>query len=243
MARWGLSQSPHCSFCLNPESLLHVVAGCQQYLNRFTWRRDSILNFIAKSLQPAINAHFSLYADFNGFLNPSIITGENYRPDLLFLIQSKCLYVLELSVGFESNLNNDAVRKKEKYLNLINEMSRNYRCVRFVNLSMSSLGVFSGECSTFLDMMNDIGIDKKQQRYIIRKMINIAIRATYFCFIFVFFVFVFVFLFNNPISSSIFELPIHSEIYNCTFKNTNKISIIIIIIIIIIIVIIIIAET
>ena len=42
-------------------------------------------------------------------------------------------------------------------------MSRNYRCVRFANLSMSSLGVFSDECSTFLDMMNDIGIDKKQQ--------------------------------------------------------------------------------
>ena len=212
MARWGFSQSPHCSFCLNPESLLHVVAGCQQYLDRFTWRHDSILNFIAKSLQPVINVHSSRYADVNGFLNPSIITGDNYRPDLLFLIQSKCLYVLELTVGFESNFNNNAARKKEKYLNLINEMSRNYRCVRFVNLSMSSLGVFSDECSTFLDMMNDIGIDKKQQRYIINKMINIAIRATYFCF--VLFLFVFVFLFNNPISSSIFKLPIRSEIYN-----------------------------
>ena len=179
MARWGLSQSPDCSFCLNPESLLHVVAGCQQYLDRFTWRHDSILNFIAKSLQPVINVHSSLYADVNGFLNPSIITGENYRTDLRFLIQSKCLHVLELTVGFESNLNNNAVRKKEKYVNLINEMSRNYRCVRFVNLSMSSLGVFSDECSTFLDMVNDIGIDKKQQRYIIKKMINIA---TYYIF-------------------------------------------------------------
>ena len=61
--------------------------------------------------------------------------------------------------------------------------------------------VFSDECSTFLDMMNDIGIDKKQQRYIIKKMINIAIRATYYifccrnrnCFVFVF-VFCFLFL-------------------------------------------------
>ena len=120
MARWGLSQSPDCSFCLNPESLLHVVAGCQQYLDRFTWRHDSILNFIAKSLQPVINVYSSRYADDNGFLNPSIITGENYRPELLFLIQSKCLYILELTVGFESNLNNNAVREKEKYLNLIN---------------------------------------------------------------------------------------------------------------------------
>ena len=90
MARRGLSQSPDCSFCLNSESLLHVVAGCQQYLDRFTWRHDSILNFIAKSLQPVITVHSSLYADVNGFLNPLIITGENYLPDLLFLIQSKC---------------------------------------------------------------------------------------------------------------------------------------------------------
>ena len=44
---------------------------------------------------------------------------------------------------------------------------------------MSSLGVFSDECSTLLDMVNDIGIDKKQQLYTIKKMINIAIRATY----------------------------------------------------------------
>ena len=101
------------------ESLLHVVAGCQQYLNCFTWRHDSIVNFIAKSLQPVINVHFSLYADVNGFLN---LPSENYRPDLLFLIQSKCLYVLELTAGFESNLNNNAVRKKEKFLNLINEI-------------------------------------------------------------------------------------------------------------------------
>ena len=36
----------------------------------------------------------------------------------------------------------------------------------------------------------------------------------------------FFFFFNNPISSSICKLPIHSEIYNCTFNiNTNKVSI------------------
>ena len=120
------------------------------------------LTSLPSHFKPVINVHSSHYADVNGFLNPSVITGENYRPDLLFLIQSKCLYVLELTVVFESNLNHNAVREKEKYLYLINEMRRNYQCVRFVNLFLSSLGVFSDECSTFLDMMNDIGIDKKQ---------------------------------------------------------------------------------
>ena len=60
-------------------------AGCQQYLDRFTCRHDSILNFIAKSLQPVINVHSSLYVYVNGFLNLSIMTGGNYRSDILFL--------------------------------------------------------------------------------------------------------------------------------------------------------------
>ena len=39
--------------------------------------------------------------------------------------------------------------------------------------------------------------------------------------------FIIIIIFNNSISSSICKLPIRSEIYNCTFKNTNKVSIII----------------
>ena len=73
------------------------------------------------------------------------------------------------------------MHKKEKYVNLVKDMSRNYRCVKFVNLSMSSVGVFSNECFTFLEMMNDIGVDKNQQK-IIKKMVNLAMRATYFIF-------------------------------------------------------------
>ena len=114
-------------------------------------------------------------------------------------------------------------------------ISRNYRCVKFVNISKSSLGVFSDECSTVFDMVNDIGIDKKQQLHIIKKMINIVIRATYYTFCcgnrnwdspvlmqFWFdFLFFFFFFFNNSISSSICKLSIRSEIYNnyCTFKT------------------------
>ena len=100
----------------------------------------------------------------------------------MFLIHTKCLYILELTVGFESNLCKNAMRKREKYRKLINDLNSHYKCVKFVYFSMSSLGVFSDECSTFLDMMNDIGNDKKQQLYINRKIMNIAIRATYFIF-------------------------------------------------------------
>ena len=65
LTRWGLSFSPECSFCLCPETLLHVVAGCQSYLRRFTWIHDSILNFIAETLQTTCAAQ--IYADLPGF--------------------------------------------------------------------------------------------------------------------------------------------------------------------------------
>ena len=45
LLKWGISSTSECSFCCEPESLLHVVAGCKTYLceGRFTWRHDSVL--------------------------------------------------------------------------------------------------------------------------------------------------------------------------------------------------------
>ena len=45
LSKWGLSSSPDCSFCLMPESLLHIVAGCSTYLNegRYTRRHNTVL--------------------------------------------------------------------------------------------------------------------------------------------------------------------------------------------------------
>ena len=184
MLKWGVTSSPDCSFCLNPESLLHVVAGCQHYLDRFTWRHDSVVNFIATSLQPIINGRSSLYADIIGYPSPSVITGDSYRPDLVIhhFESNDCLYVIELTVGFESNLKSNITRKREKYKDLIHNLNNDYKSVKFVNLSLGSLGVFSSDSSSFQDMMNEMKIDIKQQRYIIKKIMNIAIRSTYYIF-------------------------------------------------------------
>ena len=108
LARWNLSQSADCSFCLGPESLLHVVAGCKTYLNegRFTLRHNSALLFIANSLQSIVGS--TLYVDLSDFLSPCIVTGDAFRPDLLLVTADKRLFMLELTVGFETNLNINA---------------------------------------------------------------------------------------------------------------------------------------
>ena len=180
LARWGLSPTSDCSRCLAPETLLHVVAGCQSYLERFTWRHDSILNFLATNLQTVSGSH--LYVDLPGYKSPSIITGDTYRPDLLLLTSTGTLYIVELIVGFESNLQKNVERKKSKYKELIREQNEHFNSVKFVNLSISSLGVFSKECSTFIEMLNDFGFQKQHQNYCIRRMTTIAIRTTYYIF-------------------------------------------------------------
>ena len=157
---WKLSQSSDCSFCLCPESLLHVVSGCNSYLEegRYTWRHSSALHFVASKLQSVRNS--SLYVDLPGFLSACNITGDQLRPDMPLYIGTTTLYVIELTVGFETNLNSNAERKHEKYHQLTRGLSSDFHCVKFINLSLSALGIFGKSCEPFIDMCKELEFDK-----------------------------------------------------------------------------------
>ena len=119
LKRWGLSPSSDCSFCLAQESLLHIVSDCKVYLQqgRYTWHHDSILMLnatIFRSLQ-----HAKIFADIPGFPSTSVITGNDLRPDLLLSLFNKSLYTSELTVEYESNLENNAKRKEQKHKELV----------------------------------------------------------------------------------------------------------------------------
>jgi hypothetical protein len=140
----------------------------------------SILNFIANNL-PSEHIQ-TIYADLPSFPNPSIITGDDYCPGLLILTKDNCLYVLELTVGYETNLRNNIQRKYSKYKEMIVEQKKKFRPVKFINLSISALDVFEKESSHFIQMLEPLNSDKAGVKYIIRKIINIAIRTTYYVF-------------------------------------------------------------
>ena len=65
---------------------------------------DSTLNFLASLLQYL--KHYTFYVDFPQYISPCLITGDDLRPDML-ISSSDTLYVIELSVGSETNLNNN----------------------------------------------------------------------------------------------------------------------------------------
>ena len=102
-----------------------------------------------------------MYADLPGFLSPCIITGDHLRPDMLISTGSATIYVIELTAGFETDISLNSERKKDKYMQLTRDLSSKYRSVNFINLSISSLGIFGKSCNSFIAMCNDLNIGKK----------------------------------------------------------------------------------
>lgn len=181
--RWKTSASSQCNLCQEPETLQHVVSGCKKALveGRYNWRHDSVLLAIASMLSS--RKENIVYCDTknNHFAKPDVITGNEFRPDLVVL-RNKKLLVLEVTTGFEANIANNEIRKKEKYGNLLNELKINYDQVFFVNLSMGTLGIMGKESENLENLLIDFGLSEQEERYLRKKLSNICIRATYYIF-------------------------------------------------------------
>jgi len=58
--------------------------------------------------------------------------------------------MLELTVGFESNITINSDRKLAKDRPLFNSLRTNFTSIKFVNLSMSALGLFGASSDSLL---------------------------------------------------------------------------------------------
>ena len=172
LKKWNFAQSSECSFC-------HLPAGCKSYLEEggYTWRHNSALQILANYFRASTGA--SLYVDLPCFPSPFIMTGDNYRPDLVLVLPDNNIYILELTVGFETNLEVNAECKRAKYQSLMENRRSKYTDVKSVNLSIGSLGIFGLSCSTFMEMFGALAVDMGHRRYLISKLSNTIIRTTY----------------------------------------------------------------
>ena len=98
--------------------------------------------------------------------------------------QSKDIYVLELTVGFEPNIQKNSARKYEKYETILEELTCSYNGVTFINLSMGACGVIGAGAVDFLSMLAKLGCEKKQLDYLKNKLCNICLCCTYYIFLY-----------------------------------------------------------
>ena len=81
--------------------------------------------------------------------------GDSFRPYLL--TDGKILYILEFTVGFETNIQINSDRKAAKYM--INDLFLSYSEVVFVNLSMGAIGVMGSSCNSLLSLPHEFHHD------------------------------------------------------------------------------------
>ena len=159
MKRWNYVKSGTCCRCDRPETVKHCLAGCENSLDRYTWRHDSILVQILKTAENLIsnsnseNSKIAIFADLPGKLEstspkstlPSEILDDypcSQRPDMVFVCsnnrnQPVFCAVLELTVPFDSNIHIQHQNKMNRYQNpnqsksLINEINHHCNCKYF----------------------------------------------------------------------------------------------------------------
>ena len=92
--------------------------------------------------------------DLPGYRSPSIVTGESERPDIVIILKDK-IYIIELTVEFETRIKDNADRKKEKYLNFCRRLTRD-RKVTFINLTMGAIGTISKDGKGLYKMLKNL---------------------------------------------------------------------------------------
>ena len=148
---------------------------------RYKWRHDSVLLCLSKSLSHLTD--WSIYADLPSFRSPSLITGDTFRPDLILHNRhNNKIHILELTVGFESNLKINSDRKLNKYRPLITALSTSYQEITFINMSMSALGVLDSSCDSLFNLLKSLDLPEIHQKRLVSQVMAIAIRSTYYIF-------------------------------------------------------------
>ena len=119
------------------------------------------------------------FVNIEGYPNPSIITGDEQRPDFAF-VEDDNLLLLELTVGFETNIKKNFDRKAKRYQQLLAKLSNKYK-VYYVNLSLGAIGMI-GKDSLIMTALGNFDLSKETLNFIVNRTVNVCIRTTYYIF-------------------------------------------------------------
>ena len=123
-----------------------------------------------------------MYADLPAFLFPSLVTGDSLLPDLLLITKNNTLHILELTIGFETNTKVNSDRKALKYNPLHQDLRSKYIQIKFSNFSLGALGTEGSSSDSFTELLKAVDFDRKMQKAILSRIMNITIRCTYYIF-------------------------------------------------------------
>ncbi len=149
LKRWGKRSTTKCNFCDSKETLHHILNNCTHMLDRYLWRHNSILSFIIKTVSKDLPDSWTIYSDLPNNMHgcstiPTDILITSQKPDLVILNkQSKSIYIMELSVPFERNIEDTHKRKMDRYEHLISDIKDSGFSVYYYAIEIGSRGYIS----------------------------------------------------------------------------------------------------
>ena len=113
-----------------------------------------------------------LHSRMPHYLLISLLSHPLLWSDLVLILNDTSVYMLELTVGFESKITINSNRKLAKYRPLFNSLRANCTSIKFFNLSMSA------SSDSLLQMLQDLHFEANVQNNIVMKASNTAIRCS-----------------------------------------------------------------
>ena len=186
--RWGKITNSNCLLCGQTETTRHILSGCRKSLvqGRYTWRHDSIVNFIAKSVD---TEKYQIYADVPGFQTPA---GGTIPPDLLVtsdkpdicIIERKTKEVTlyELTIPFEDRIKTSNILKETKYQTLLSDISLE-NSVGFSAFEVGARGWITKENKERLKDIFTFSNKETTPKRFIQEIGKLALLGSYFIFL------------------------------------------------------------
>jgi len=119
LTKWGKSTTNLCPLCWGIQTNKHVLNNCSSTaaLDRYRARHDGVLTKFCNWLMISKRSNIKLFADLN--LNFGLSSTNElfckYRPDVALMSDSGVIYIVELTICHETNINKSMEFKREKY--------------------------------------------------------------------------------------------------------------------------------
>ena len=194
LRRWKKVVSDSCKMCRQPgrppakATLHHQLNNCSAFLGeseRYTWRHNSVLQYVAGTLKENLPEHLTLYADLEGHsvcggTIPPTLVQTSSRPDLVLMDSvSRTVWLLELTVSFECNFEAAYRRKKDRYTSLAADIEdENYKCNNFP-FEIGSRGHISLSNKSTLTLLHHLCQPNTKLRNFIQNISKVSLLASY----------------------------------------------------------------
>ena len=179
LKRWNIRDSANCDLCNKLQTQLHVFSNCKVALEqqRYTWRHNSILMTIIHHLKVAVGADLRLFADCpNSGTTCTSTLFQTLRPYMVVDFKGS-IYVIELTVPYETNCEKAKRRKKERYRHLRSELITPCHAFTVITLEVTTLGFVSKDIDNFRRLLRTLEMNDER---IIKKCMEVSLRATFY---------------------------------------------------------------